>query len=73
MPDWSSPVLVRDNWEAKKPELESQLSSLLDCPWQVSIDTQSLFPLIEVHYAKEHAGATFTEYTIPYPDVDELR
>ncbi|KAG8529609.1 uncharacterized protein KY384_006246 [Bacidia gigantensis] len=54
---------VRDNWEAKRSELEARLSSVLGTPWTAAIDPAELFSFATGNqYASQNMGEMIAEY-----------
>ena len=56
---------VRDNWEAKQPELEEQISKLLGTPWKVSVDPGYLWSIGEEGFVKQNPGGAICAYIEP--------
>lgn len=52
--------IVRDDYEAKKPDLESQISKALGVPWTISIDASAVYQYAGDGYGKENSGGMFT-------------
>lgn len=44
---WTYIYTVRDSWDNKKPELESQLADLLGVPWTFDINPLIIWPYAE--------------------------
>ncbi|MCJ1247059.1 hypothetical protein MMC30_004270 [Trapelia coarctata] len=53
---------IRDDFDSKKPDLESQISKALGVPWTVSIDAAAVLEHAEDGYAKENPGSMFAAY-----------
>jgi hypothetical protein len=48
---------VRDEWEAKKPDLEKQLSELLGEAWTFDVNPQAIWPYATDSFAKDRLGS----------------
>ena len=56
---------LRDNWDAKKPELEKELSDILGEPWTIEVDPLQIYAYATEGYAKESTGSMLKEYAEP--------
>lgn len=48
---------MRDEWEAKKPELEKKISDILGVAWTIDINPNQIYAYADDGYAKESPGA----------------
>ena len=55
-------LIVRDDFDSKKPDLESQISKALGVPWTVSIDAAAVLQHADDGYAKQNPGSMFTAF-----------
>ncbi|KAJ9148622.1 hypothetical protein NKR23_g4787 [Pleurostoma richardsiae] len=53
---------IRDNWESKKGDLETELSDVLGTKWTVEIDPKSIWPYAKEGYAHESLGNCLKDY-----------
>lgn len=53
-------MIVRDEYEQKKEELEKQLSGVLGTTWTVDIDPKQVYAYAGDGYAKDSLGACIT-------------
>ncbi|KAI1330466.1 hypothetical protein F5Y16DRAFT_363247 [Xylariaceae sp. FL0255] len=53
---------LRDDWEAKKEDLEKELSKVLDTPWTFSVDTNQIWPYAQNSWAKDNLGRVIADY-----------
>lgn len=59
----TSLILVRDEWDNKKEELEKKLSDVLGVAWTVEVDPKALFPYAEEgSYGNHSPGNLIAEY-----------
>jgi len=59
---------LRDNWEAKRPELESKISQLLGETWTISVNPNLLYAYAEDDSGKERLGDVIMWYMEPFVD-----
>jgi hypothetical protein len=52
---------VRDDWEAKKADIEAKLSEILGTPWTFEVDLLQIYAYAQEGYAKENYGAYLFE------------
>ncbi|KAK2590944.1 hypothetical protein QQS21_011363 [Conoideocrella luteorostrata] len=53
---------IRDNWEAKKADLEKVISDRLGTSWTVDINPSQIYAYAKDGYAKESTGSMITAY-----------
>lgn len=52
-------LVVRDAWEAKKPEYETEISSLLGTAWTIKANVNLIYVYAEDSY-KDRVGSVIT-------------
>jgi hypothetical protein len=51
-------IIVRDEWEQKKGDLEKKLSDLMEVEWKFDFNANALYPYaVEGTYMKNNPGA----------------
>ena len=60
-PERLTPFAVRDEYEVKIPELESNLSAVCGVPWKLLIDPGAICAYCEDRYSKEYPGKMITK------------
>ena len=57
-----SDIIVRDNWESKKPDLTSKVSSILGEPYTLEVDMNAVYAYATDGYAKDRPGDLTNAY-----------
>jgi hypothetical protein len=50
-------IIVRDEWDNKKADIEDQLSEVLTVPWTVDVNPNQIYAYAGDGYAKESLGS----------------
>ncbi|KAI1264389.1 hypothetical protein F5Y18DRAFT_390332 [Xylariaceae sp. FL1019] len=53
---------VRDDWDAKKEDVEKRLSEMLETPWTISVNPNQVFAYAKTDYPKQNLGKCIYEY-----------
>ncbi|KAI0154635.1 hypothetical protein GGR57DRAFT_107107 [Xylariaceae sp. FL1272] len=53
---------VRDDWDAKKEDVEKKLSEMLETPWTISVNPNQVFAYAKSDYPKQNLGNCIHEY-----------
>lgn len=53
---------IRDEWEAKRPEFEKQISEVLGTEWTIDINPNQIHAYAKEGYAKESTGSCIASY-----------
>jgi hypothetical protein len=55
--------IVRDEWEAKKGDIEAIYSEILNTPWTIEVNPYAIYAYApQGNYAQEQPGAYLREY-----------
>lgn len=53
---------IRDDWDAKKPDLEKKLSATLETAWTIDVNPNALYAYASSDYAKQALGSLIGDY-----------
>lgn len=58
---------VRDDWDAKKADVEARITEILGVPWTIEVNPNQIYAYAKSGYAKENLGACIHEYVFKTP------
>jgi hypothetical protein len=60
-------LIVRDEWDNNKADLEKQLSEFLGETWTLEVNPNAIWPYHNEGYAKESLGSCIKAYVVTAP------